>query len=545
MPTYTPFPAWPAPEGGEGGGVTSHGALTGRSSADQHPTSAITGLDAALAVGEQTVLTVTSAIAMDLTGIIELGVDPVPTPVGWFTAIFGQADPSLNGIWEGQTVDPGGDPGDYLPFVKRSNLPTENGVIFAEVFGYDADTLFAPVTGGWIIAQATDTSDNGGMGSFGALPGDGWAVVYGSQYWLDAIAAAAAAEVVEVYTIATIDQVEAGFGAVVTSTEITFAEAPPGVFRMLVDTGGGVWVSYTTDGTTVAPADTEQIIGSAAKFVFVAADIFATEGVPGATPDWSVYGIDTSESSESPDVLRPVAGLAAAIPMEEIFGNVAEELLAVRSSWRSTAKTDDATISYDSYHGGGVYTMEAATDKTLTLDETTGGWFDGQVLRFHNIGTGTLTVEPDAAATFTAGAKSRWRRSASCPAGGRRRGGPRTTTASGSSPGTTRRGCGTACPTTCPPTVPDGSSARTTPPGRASRSLTATSGRTPHHEQPRRYGDHEHVVRRLLPSLGAGRPRHARRCRPGADRRHRPDRLGDRDPTGDEHRRRLLDLAVR
>jgi hypothetical protein len=277
--TYTPFPVWPAPEGGEGGGVTSHGALTGRSSADQHPTSAITGLDAALAVGEQTVLTVTSAIAMDLTGIIELGVDPVPTPVGWFTAIFGQADPSLNGIWEGQTVDPGGDPGDYLPFVKRSNLPTENGVIFAEVFGYDADTLFASVEGGWIIAQATDTSDNGGMGSFGALPGDGWAVVYGTQYWLDTIAG---------------------------------------------------YVEYRSR--------------------------------------WRMprYG---------------------------------------RQS-RRTPRPTTHTITWASDIQGPVYTMEAATDKTFTLDETSGGWASGAILRFHNIGTGLLAVEPDAAATFTAGAKA-------------------------------------------------------------------------------------------------------------------------------------------
>ncbi len=36
-------------EPAEGGGVTSHGALTGRDAADGHPTSAITGLDAALA----------------------------------------------------------------------------------------------------------------------------------------------------------------------------------------------------------------------------------------------------------------------------------------------------------------------------------------------------------------------------------------------------------------------------------------------------------------------------------------------------------------
>lgn len=34
-----------------GGGVTVHNDLTGRSAADAHPTSAITGLDAALAAG--------------------------------------------------------------------------------------------------------------------------------------------------------------------------------------------------------------------------------------------------------------------------------------------------------------------------------------------------------------------------------------------------------------------------------------------------------------------------------------------------------------
>jgi hypothetical protein len=45
--TYTPFPVWPRPSD-EGGGVTSHGALTGRSSTDQHPIGAITGLQDAL-----------------------------------------------------------------------------------------------------------------------------------------------------------------------------------------------------------------------------------------------------------------------------------------------------------------------------------------------------------------------------------------------------------------------------------------------------------------------------------------------------------------
>ena len=45
----TAWSSLPASGGGGGGGVTVHSALTGRTAADQHPTSAITGLDAALA----------------------------------------------------------------------------------------------------------------------------------------------------------------------------------------------------------------------------------------------------------------------------------------------------------------------------------------------------------------------------------------------------------------------------------------------------------------------------------------------------------------
>ena len=267
--TYTPFPVWPRPSD-EGGGVTSHGALTGRSSADQHPTSAITGLDAALASAGGLTYTVRSTIAVDLTGVFTV-TDPIPTPVGWMTAIFGQADQSVNGIWEGQTLG-GAAPEDYQPMVKRAELPTENGVIITEYLQYDMDTLMAPPGGGWIIAQATQLNgDRGGIDNFGALPGDGWAVVYGTQYWLDTIATA-----------------------------------------------------------------------------------------------------------------------------------VAE----VRSTITGNMQTDDHTITWASDVQGPVYTMEAATDKTFTLDEASGGWASGAILRFHNIGPGLLTVEPDAAATFTAGAKA-------------------------------------------------------------------------------------------------------------------------------------------
>ena len=48
---YTPFPITPGVGSGGGGGSSVHNDLTGRSAADAHPTSAITGLDAALAAG--------------------------------------------------------------------------------------------------------------------------------------------------------------------------------------------------------------------------------------------------------------------------------------------------------------------------------------------------------------------------------------------------------------------------------------------------------------------------------------------------------------
>ena len=69
MSDYTPFPVWPRPSD-EGGGVTSHGALTGRSSADQHPIDAITGLDAALAAGSETAL---GATIIDAKGDLIVG----------------------------------------------------------------------------------------------------------------------------------------------------------------------------------------------------------------------------------------------------------------------------------------------------------------------------------------------------------------------------------------------------------------------------------------------------------------------------------------
>jgi hypothetical protein len=140
------------------------------------------------------------------------------------------------------------------------------------------------------------SDEGGGVTSHGALTGRSSTdqhpigAITGLQDALDGAGGAAAPEVVEVYVLATAAQLEAVLGAVATPTEITFSEAPSAVIRMLVEGDPGVWTSYTTDGVTeVAPVDTEQIVGSGAKFVFVTVDAYARGTFEG---QWSLYAID-------------------------------------------------------------------------------------------------------------------------------------------------------------------------------------------------------------------------------------------------------------
>lgn len=118
MPTYTPFPVWPAPEGGEGGGVTSHGALTGRSSADQHPIDAITGLEAALA-GKLSTDLVAIIISGDVTvatfetvlsGVVGLLAD-TPLLLG-YPSLLATAE-GVGGFYPGGTITGGSGAGVY------------------------------------------------------------------------------------------------------------------------------------------------------------------------------------------------------------------------------------------------------------------------------------------------------------------------------------------------------------------------------------------------------------------------------------------------
>ena len=152
------------------------------------------------------------------------------------------------------------------------------------------------------------SDEGGGVTSHGALTGRSSTdqhpigAITGLQDALDGAGGAAAPEVVEVYILATAAQLEAYFGATVTATEITLPDPVPPGWRVLVEVDPDGWLSYTTDGTAVVPVDTEQIIGSAAKFVFAATDLFAfSEG------NLSVYAVDVNESE---DPLKPVAGEA-------------------------------------------------------------------------------------------------------------------------------------------------------------------------------------------------------------------------------------------
>jgi len=77
---YTPFPIIPGAGSGGGGGSSVHNDLTGRSAADAHPTSAITGLSAALAAAGNvdSVNGQTGTVSLDLDDLtdVDLTTDP-------------------------------------------------------------------------------------------------------------------------------------------------------------------------------------------------------------------------------------------------------------------------------------------------------------------------------------------------------------------------------------------------------------------------------------------------------------------------------------
>ena len=80
---YTPFPIIPGAGSGGGGGSSVHNDLTGRSAADAHPTSAITGLAAALAAAGNvdSVNGQTGTVSLDLDDLtdVDTATDPPAT----------------------------------------------------------------------------------------------------------------------------------------------------------------------------------------------------------------------------------------------------------------------------------------------------------------------------------------------------------------------------------------------------------------------------------------------------------------------------------
>lgn len=197
MNDYTPFPVWPRPA--EGGGVSSHPALTGRNNASQHNGNAVDVsvselFDGTLNEFAQQVLTapgggapdvwvVEQATGFDLTGVIDPTTDSLPVPAGWRMAIFNQTDPTWGGIWEGN-ADP-----DPAPLTRIADLPA-SGVIVCEFLATTVETLMAPFEGGFVLAKPPDFAEPNftGLNGYFGLPttGGGWAVVHSNSYVNDA-----------------------------------------------------------------------------------------------------------------------------------------------------------------------------------------------------------------------------------------------------------------------------------------------------------------------------------------------------------------------
>ena len=146
MPTYTPFPVWPAPEGGEGGGVTSHGALTGRSSADQHPIDAITGLQTEL---DELLAGDTPPMFALYDPDDDIDLDAASGPTNGAVLFYGRSDNAEDGVYD-VTVDDG--------YARRTIQPT--AVIAIQVIDSAFDPLHAS-TDVAILIPDSPGGDNG------------------------------------------------------------------------------------------------------------------------------------------------------------------------------------------------------------------------------------------------------------------------------------------------------------------------------------------------------------------------------------------------
>lgn len=165
MSDYTPFPVWPRPSD-EGGGVTSHGALTGRNSASQHNGGAVDVAVAELFDGTlnefaQQVLTSggggTPEVALCTVAISDDGdtLDLGDGSVGPLSGVLlFNRSPELDGVYDIDPVD---------GWVKRADQPT---LVLAEQlieaptmdlwFDVDVWTLFGRGAG-WQLVGAVPT----------------------------------------------------------------------------------------------------------------------------------------------------------------------------------------------------------------------------------------------------------------------------------------------------------------------------------------------------------------------------------------------------
>lgn len=90
---------------------------------------------------------------------------PNPSTEGYLAAVVNSGDPEIDGVWEGQTTDPG-DMGAWLPLVRISDLPAEG------IFGANLIDSDGPILG---VEQPTE-----GFFVYVNAEGDGWLKTFDS-----------------------------------------------------------------------------------------------------------------------------------------------------------------------------------------------------------------------------------------------------------------------------------------------------------------------------------------------------------------------------
>jgi hypothetical protein len=361
--------------GGGGGGVTVHNLLTGRSTADAHPTSAITGLDAAL-TGKAS--TTHGHVIADTTGLqatLDAKAATSHTHTGVYAPALGADDNYVTGAEKAAlhthpaVIAQGATQADARTAIGAgtSSIVVGTGAGDAKAGNYQptaANVSDSTTTGRALLtaADAAAARTTLALGTAATTASTAYATAAQGATADAALAAAAAPELIRDTMAAAL---VAGSNVTITPNDgadtITIAASGGG-------SGGGI---VTADDTPAAPAE-----GESATYFVTSAVTWPVGLVWSTDPDGDVAPTITSTALVSmftlDGVTRAIMGATFPVPPDAVAPSAPTGLSAVTASHTTvnlswTASTDNVAVTGYEYRIGSGAAVDAGVGVTETV----------------------------------------------------------------------------------------------------------------------------------------------------------------------------------